>query len=121
MTFSFSASAIVFCAAQFLGTARAVASKLVRILARGRSSQAGARLVLAVGLIGATKGQAQSGSAPVGVMTYAVAENSTISLGVPLLRPAVFVGSVTAFGGKTLTVAGAGADAPWALVAGAAY
>jgi len=121
MSLSFPASAIVFCAAQFLGAARAVASKLVRILARGRSSQVGARLVLAVGLIGATKGQAQSGSAPVGVMTYAVAENSTISLGVPLLRPAVFVGSVTAFGGKTLTVAGAGADAPWALVAGAAY
>ena len=121
MTFYFPASAIFFCLAKFLGTARAVASKRVRILARGGSSQVGARLVLAVGLIGATKGQAQSGSAPVGVMTYAVAENSTISLGVPLLRPAVFVGSVTGFGGKSLTVAGAGADAPWALVAGAAY
>ncbi len=34
----------------------------------------------------------QTGSAPVGVMSYAAAEYSTISLGVPLLRPAVLSG-----------------------------
>jgi hypothetical protein len=45
------------------------------------------------------------GSAPVGVMSYATGENSTVSLGVPLLRPAVLVGTVATVNGASLTLA----------------
>ena len=63
----------------------------------------------------------QTGSAPVGVMSYAAAEYSTISLGVPLLRPAVLTGKVSAVTGAkvTLTLPAAGSVLP--LVAGEAY
>jgi hypothetical protein len=63
----------------------------------------------------------QTGSAPVGVMSYAAAEYSTISLGVPLLRPAVLTGKVSAVTGAkvTLTVPAAGSVLP--LAAGESY
>lgn len=63
--------------------------------------------------------QAQSGSSPVGVMSYAVAQNSTISLGVPLLRPSLVVGEVTAVNGVTLTLS-ANTVVP-SLVSGESY
>jgi hypothetical protein len=63
----------------------------------------------------------QTGSAPVGVMSYAAAENSTISLGVPLLRPAVGTGTVSAVAGANLTLSGPAAGSGLPLVAGEAY
>ena len=63
----------------------------------------------------------QTGSAPVGVMSYAAAENSTISLGVPLLRPAVLTGTVSAVAGANLTLGGPAAGAALPLVAGESY
>ncbi len=72
-------------------------------------------------LLPASLGHAQTGSAPVGVMTYEVAENATISLGVPLLRPVVFAGTVTAVSGPALTMSGPAAASAVALVAGESY
>lgn len=50
--------------------------------------------------------RAQSGSAPVGVVSYSVDENSTLSIGVPLLRPSVTTGTVASVAGSLLTFAG---------------
>lgn len=50
--------------------------------------------------------RAQSGSAPVGVVSYNVDANSTISLGVPLLRPGLMTATVGSVAGVTLTLAG---------------
>ena len=66
-------------------------------------------------------GRAQTGSAPVGVMSYAMAENSTISLGVPLLRPAVFTGTVSVVAGANLTLAGPAAGSALPFVTGESY
>jgi uncharacterized protein (TIGR02597 family) len=67
--------------------------------------------------------RAQTGSAPVGVMSYTAAENSTISLGVPLLRPALFTGTVGAVVGAkvTVTLAGAATGAARPFAAGESY
>ena len=70
---------------------------------------------------GAAPVRAQSGSAPVGVMSYAVAENSTISLGVPLLRPGVTVAGVGAVAGATLTLTGTAAGVAVPLAEGESY
>lgn len=66
-------------------------------------------------------GRAQTGSAPVGVMSYSVAENSTMSLGVPLLRPAVFTGSVNGVTGAKLILAGPAAGSALPFVTGESY
>lgn len=65
--------------------------------------------------------RAQTGSAPVGVMSYTAAENSTISLGVPLLRPAVVTGTVGTVVGAKVTLAGAAAGTARPFVAGESY
>lgn len=70
-------------------------------------------------LAGEVRGQ--TGSAPVGVMSYAAAENSTISLGVPLLRPAVLTGTVSAVTGAKVTLTGPAAGSVLPLVAGESY
>ncbi|MFM9952477.1 MAG: hypothetical protein ACKVVO_00315, partial [Opitutaceae bacterium] len=59
----------------------------------------------------------------VGVMSYTAAENSTISLGVPLLRPALFTGTVGAVVGAkvTVTLAGAAAGTARPFAAGESY
>jgi hypothetical protein len=54
-------------------------------------------------------------------MSYAAAENSTISLGVPLLRPAVVTGTVGAVVGAKVTLAGAAAGAARPFAAGESY
>lgn len=64
---------------------------------------------------------AQSGSAPVGVASYSVAENSTISLGVPLLRPSVTFGVVGAATGTALTFASSEGAVALPLVQGESY
>ena len=76
---------------------------------------------LALAALAPLGARAQTGSAPVGVMAYEVAENSTISLGVPLLRPAVFTGAISAVAGANLTLAGATAGAALPFVAGESY
>jgi hypothetical protein len=54
-------------------------------------------------------------------MSYAVAENSTISLGVPLLRPGVTVAGVGAVVGATLTLTGTAAGVAVPLAEGESY
>ena len=79
------------------------------------------RCALGLGAIASAMVRAQTGSAPVGVMSYAAAENSTISLGVPLLRPAVVTGTVGAVVGAKVTLAGAAAGAARPFAAGESY
>ena len=79
------------------------------------------RCALGLGAIASVMVRAQTGSAPVGVMSYAAAENSTISLGVPLLRPAVLTGTVSAVTGANLTLTGPAAGSVLPLVAGESY
>lgn len=79
------------------------------------------RCALGLGAIASVMVCAQTGSAPVGVMSYAAAENSTISLGVPLLRPAVVTGTVGAVVGAKVTLAGAAAGTARPFVAGESY
>jgi uncharacterized protein (TIGR02597 family) len=79
------------------------------------------RCALGLGAIASVMVRAQTGSAPVGVMSYAAAENSTISLGVPLLRPAVATGTVSAVTGAKVTLTGPAAGSVLPLVAGESY
>ncbi len=48
----------------------------------------------------------QTGGAPVGAMSYTFAENSTTSVGVPLLRSSVITREVKSVAGSTLTLSG---------------
>ncbi len=78
-------------------------------------------LVLCAGAAWLVPARAQSGSAPVGAMTYSVAENATLSIGVPLLRPAVLVAEIATVTGETLAFGGTDAGVTVALAEGAAY
>ena len=79
------------------------------------------RCALGLGAIASVMVRAQTGSAPVGVMSYTAAENSTISLGVPLLRPALVTGTVGAVVGAKVTLAGAAAGTARPFAAGESY
>lgn len=62
-----------------------------------------------------------TGSAPVGVMTYAAPEHSTISLGVPLLRPPVRLSVVASTNGATVLLTGPDSETKLPLVPGLSY
>ena len=79
------------------------------------------RCALGLGAIASVMVRAQTGSAPVGVMSYTAAENSTISLGVPLLRPAVVTGTVGTVVGAKVTLAGAATGTARPFAAGESY
>lgn len=79
------------------------------------------RCALGLGALVSVAGHAQTGSAPVGVMSYTAAENSTISLGVPLLRRAVFTGTVSGVVGAKATLVGLSAGAALPLLTGESY
>jgi uncharacterized protein (TIGR02597 family) len=64
---------------------------------------------------------AQTGSSPVGAMSFSVGQNATISMGIPLLRPAVTTALVGSASGNTLTFAASDARRAVRLVDGDSY
>ena len=80
-----------------------------------------ARRLLGVLIALGTVASGQTGSQPVGVISYSVGENSTIAIGMPLLRPAVVAGSVAAVNGATLVLAAGTAEQAVSLADGESY
>jgi uncharacterized protein (TIGR02597 family) len=58
---------------------------------------------------------------PVGAMTYSFAANSTASVGIPLLRPAIYSGTVTAGNTATLTLSGTGLNLANSILSSSSY
>lgn len=85
-----------------------------------RASRAFRSCLVFASLSGAAWAQ-NTGSSPVGVITFAAPEHGTISLGMPLLRPPVRLGVVATATGSTLRLAGPDAEVVLPLVPEAAY